>query len=189
MSIDLDTHLPNIAAGDPDAFARWVAGAELRLRASLTSVSTSVDVEAVVQETLLRVWQVAPRVEPDGKPNALLRLSIRIARNLAISDLRRRRVRPDMVTRLETEAPEEHAEPTVPDPMLRQAIAACREKLPGKPATALTARLDGPGTPDPTLATAVGMKLNTFLQNITRARKLLAECLKRRGIDLETELA
>ena len=94
-----------------------------------------------------------------------------------------------MVTRLETEAPEEHAEPTVPDPMLRQAIAACREKLPGKPATALTARLDGPGTPDPTLATAVGMKVNTFLQNITRARKLLAECLKRRGIDLETELA
>ena len=189
MSIDLDIHLPNIAAGDPDAFARWVAGAELRVRASLTSVATSVDVEAVVQETLLRVWQVAPRVEPDGKPNCLLRLSIRIARNLAISDLRRRRVRPDMASALESEPPDESVDAIVPDPMLREAIAGCRDALPGKPALALAARLTGPGTPDPTLATAVGMKLNTFLQNITRARKLLAECLKRRGIDVETELA
>lgn len=186
---DLDTHLTSIAAGDPDAFARWVAGAEQRLRASLTSVSGSVDVEAIVQETLLRIWQVAPRVEPDGKPNCLLRLAVRIGRNLAISDLRRRRVRPDMIARLETRAVDDRIEATAPDPMLRQAIFDCREKLPGKPATALDARLTGAGTPDPSLATKVGMKLNTFLQNVTRARKLLAECLKRKGIDLETELA
>jgi hypothetical protein len=29
------------------------------------------------------------------------------------------------------------------------------------------------------------MKTNTFLQNVTRARKLLAECLKKRGVALE----
>ncbi len=186
---DLDTHLPNIAAGDPDAFARWVAGAEFRVRASLTSVSGSVDVESVVQETLLRIWQVAPRVEPDGKPNSLLRLAIRIARNLAVSDLRRRRVRPEVLARLESHTIDERVEAITPDPMLREAIAVCREQLPGKPSMALDARLTGPGTPDKTLATRVGMKLNTFLQNVTRARKLLAECLKRAGIDLETELA
>jgi hypothetical protein len=28
------------------------------------------------------------------------------------------------------------------------------------------------------------MELNTFLQNFTRARKLLADCLRGRGIDL-----
>lgn len=186
---NLDTHLASIAAGDPDAFARWVAGAEHRVRASLTSVSDSVDVESVVQETLLRMWQVAPRVTSDGKPNSLLRLAVRTARNLAISDLRRRRVRPDVVTRLQTQAVDDRVEPIAPDPMLRRAIVDCREKLPGKPAVALDARLSGPGTPDPTLATQVGMKLNTFLQNVTRARKLLAQCLKKRGIDLDAELA
>jgi len=186
---NLDTHLPNIAAGDPDAFARWVAGAEFRVRASLTSVSGSVDVESVVQETLLRIWQVAPRVEPDGKPNCLLRLAIRIARNLAVSDLRRRRVRPAVVAALEAQPLDDRVEATPPDPMLRTAIAECREKLPGKPASALNARLRGPGTPDKTLAVRLGMKLNTFLQNVTRARKLLAQCLERRGVDLENELA
>ena len=34
-----------------------------------------------------------------------------------------------------------------------------------------------------------GMSLNTFLQNFTRARKLLAECLGKRGIDLAAEMA
>lgn len=186
---DLDIHLPNIAAGDPDAFARWVAGAEHRVRASLTSVAASVDIEAIVQETLLRVWQVAPRVEPDGRPNSLLRLAVRIGRNLAISDLRRRRVRPDVVTRLESRPLDDRVEPAPPDPMLRRAIQVCREKLPGKPASALDARLSGPGTPDITLATRMNMKLNTFLQNVTRARTLLAQCLKKSGIDLDTELA
>ncbi len=186
---DLDTHLSNIAAGDPDAFARWVAGAEHRVRASLTSVASAVDVEAVVQETLLRIWQVAPRVEPDGKSNCLLRLAVRIGRNLAISDLRRRRVRPDVVARLESRALDDRVEPSTPDPLLRRAIVDCREKLPAKPASALDARLAGPGTPDATLATRIDMKLNTFLQNVTRARKLLAQCLKKRGIDLDAELA
>jgi hypothetical protein len=33
------------------------------------------------------------------------------------------------------------------------------------------------------------MRPKTFLQNITRARRLIAECLRRRGIDLVTEMA
>jgi hypothetical protein len=33
------------------------------------------------------------------------------------------------------------------------------------------------------------MRLNTFLQNVTRARRLLAQCLRRGGVDLERELA
>ena len=42
-----------------------------------------------MQEALLRVWQVAPRCRRDERPNALLRLAARIARNLAIDELRR----------------------------------------------------------------------------------------------------
>ena len=66
---DLDRHLPGILAGDSSAFATWMAGAEPRLRASLRSFAVQVDTEAVLQETLLRVWQVAPRFVPDGRPD------------------------------------------------------------------------------------------------------------------------
>ena len=66
-------------AGDKDAFAAWLAGAERPVRISLRSFAVKVDTEAVLQEALLRVWQVAPRVRPDGRSNALLRFALRSA--------------------------------------------------------------------------------------------------------------
>ena len=138
----------------------------------------------MLQEALLRVWQVAPRCAVDGRPNGLLRLGLRIARNLAISAARRERGEPlgDPV--------EETVEWTPPDPHLRQAVQDCREQLPRQPGRALSARLEASGgEPDRSLAERVGMKLNTFLQNITRARRLLADCLRRRGVDLDLELS
>jgi RNA polymerase sigma-70 factor (ECF subfamily) len=187
--IDLDTELPAIAAGDADAFARFVAGAETRVRESLASFAAVIDVEAIVQECLLRVWQVAPRVEPDGRSNSLLRFSIRVARNLAVSETRRRRVDPALTSRLEREVIDDACEPAVSDPLLREVIARCREKLPDKPAQALAARLDGPWRADAEIAATLGMRANTFLQNFGRARRLLAECLGKHGIDVAKELA
>ncbi len=171
-----------IAAGDADAFARWMARAEPALRAGLRRFAGHVDAEAVLQEALLRVWQVAPRFVPDDREDGLLRLGHRIARNLAISELRKHG--------RTIEAPEGEVAPRTPDPMLRSAIEACREKLPDKPAQALDARLRSAGAqPDAELAEELGMKKNTFLQNFTRARALLAECLRKHGVDLDAELA
>ena len=181
---DLDQHLlPAIQGGDPDAFGRWVAAVEATVRLSLRSFAAAVDTEAVLQETLLRVWQVAPRFVADGRPNGLLRLAIRIARNLAVSERRRTRVEVVDPAALD----EQHTPAVVTaDPLLREAIALCRQQLEGKPAAALEARLAaGGGESDETLAARLSMRLNTFLQNFTRARRLLAECLRRRGIDPE----
>lgn len=186
MTIDLDTHLAAIGAGDPAAFASWVAGAESSLRATLRPMATHVDCEAVLQEALLRVWQVAPRCRLDGRPNSLLRLGARIARNLAIDELRRARSTAFDATALETMS--DTVEPHAPDPLLRRAIEECRRALPDQPSAALAARLDSAGgDPDATLAARVGMRLNTFLQNVARARKLLAACLRKRGIDWEAQ--
>src|SRR5690349_9751665 len=102
--MDLDVHLPAIVARDTGAFARWMAGAEGRMRESLRSFAAVVDVEAVLQESLLRVWQTAPRFEPDGRPDALLRFGVRVARNLAVSEVRRTRARPVDDDDLETAA-------------------------------------------------------------------------------------
>jgi DNA-directed RNA polymerase specialized sigma24 family protein len=177
--MDLDVHLAEIAAGDAQAFAAWLVGAEPSMRRSLASFAARVDTEAVLQEALLRVWQVAPRLTPDGRPNALLRLGTRIARNLAIDQTRRARVQP-----VEPEELEVGVEPSLPDPILRRAIRLCREQLAGPPAAALAARMGG-GASDRELAEGLGMKLNTFLKNIGRARQALSECLRRRGVALE----
>jgi RNA polymerase sigma-70 factor (ECF subfamily) len=186
--MDLDAELPSIVAGDADAFGRWLAGAERPVRESLRSFAAVIDVEAVLQEALLRVWQVAPRFVPDGRPNGLLRLGVRIGRNLAVSEVRRLRAVPAPPDDLEEAAGAERV-PTPPDPMLREAIQSCREKLPDRPRQALDARLASAGArDDDELATSLGMRLNTFLQNFTRARQLLAECLKRRGVALDVEL-
>jgi DNA-directed RNA polymerase specialized sigma24 family protein len=190
---DLDVHLPAIGAGDEEAFVAWLAGGERRVRLSLRSFAAHVDTEALLQETLLRVWQVAPRVQPDGRPDALLRFAIRTGRNLAVSELRRARLLPVEVDELERGAATLEGAPPpdrAGDPFLRQAIVDCRGRLPAKPARALDARLGSAGSEgDAVLAERVGMRPNTFLQNITRARRLIEECLRRRGIDLATELA
>lgn len=181
--MDLDVHAPAIAAGDERAFARWLAGSEAPIRASLRSFAASVDTEAVLQETMLRIWQVAPRFEPDGRDNGLLRLALRIARNLAISETRRLRTRPVEPDDLERHLAEVAGPSGPSDPLLRRLIAECREKLPSKPAQALAARLESFGAhSDAALAERLGMQKNTFLQNFTRARKLLEACLERGGV-------
>jgi RNA polymerase sigma-70 factor (ECF subfamily) len=78
--------------------------------------------------------------------------------------------------------------PPPPDPLLRRLIARCRDLLPPRPRQALEARLVAGGAePDPAIAARLGLKPNTFLQNFTRARRLLAECLERHGASLEEE--
>lgn len=183
-----DRFLPAIQSRDAEAFAAWMAAVEPRVRGSLRSFATVVDVEAVLQETLLRVWQVAPRFVPDGEPDGLVRLAVRIGRNLAVSEVRRIRSRPveDIDVLLATE---ESREDAPPDPLLRELIRTCHEALPDKPREALDARLRGAGdTSDADLAASLAMRLNTFLQNFGRARRLLAACLAKHGIHVDPEL-
>lgn len=188
--LDLDVHVAAIVDGNARAFAAWMSGAEATVRGSLRAFAAAVDVEAVLQEALLRVWQVAPRFVPDGRPNGLVRLAVRIARNLAISEVRRIRATPTEPEDLEVALAAAETAPALPDPALRHAIAECRDKLPDKPRAAFDRRLaSGGGDDDDDLARGLGMRLNTFLQNITRARALLAECLRRRGIRIDEELA
>jgi len=193
--LDLDVHLAAIQVADAAAFGRWLGGAELPVRDTLRSFAHVVDVEAVLQESLLRVWQVAPRFEPDGNPNGLLRLAVRIARNLAISERRKTRAAGMDDEALEralaaSSGAEAMAGRAPTDPMLRRVLEGCRDALPEKPRQALAARLESAGgDPDDVLAERLHMRKNTFLQNFTRARKLLEECLEKQGVDVRAELA
>jgi RNA polymerase sigma-70 factor (ECF subfamily) len=180
--------LEAIAAGDARTFGNWVASVEASARSSLRPFAAFVDTEAVLQEAFLRVWQVAPRFTHDGKPNALLRFATRTARNVAISELRKAAPSAAQLDELEIAlAAESHVQPVMPDPLLRAAIAECRKKLPKQPRLALEQRLQSGGVADTVLAQRVGMSLITFLQNFTRARKFLKECLQKAGIHLDAE--
>jgi len=113
---DLDHELDAIVAGDAQAFGRWVAGAEVELRGSLRPFAKWVDTEMVLQEALLRVWQVAPRFVRDGRPNGLLRLAVTTARNLARSEARRFRPESTELDALERSlSSDAHADPAMPD--------------------------------------------------------------------------
>ena len=184
--MDLDRYLPSIAAGDAEAFGSWLSHAEEPLRRSLRSFASRVDTEAVLQEGLLRVWQVAPKVSISGE-NSLLRVAFRIVRNAAIDAVRR--ARKQVVEADLSEWEQLSVGPVEPDPMLYAAIVECRDALPERPRLAFALRVeDEGGHSDRALAERAGMTLNTFLKNFGRARQFLADCLENKGVDWQRGL-
>jgi DNA-directed RNA polymerase specialized sigma24 family protein len=116
----------------------------------------------------------------DAQADSLLRLGVQIARNLSVDQIRRVR-RGERLP----ENDDDVSDRDFADPLLREVIRGCVEKLPPQPRAALDARLQSGGSePDPDLAEKLGMKPNTFLKNFGRARQLLLECLERAGVAL-----
>ena len=190
----VDATWQEVRRGSEAGFRAWLPLVEPVLWRTLRSFAPAVDVEAIVQEALLRMWIIAP-VQPLEGDNASLRFALRLARNLAIDEARRRgREVPPEADRTggvdDPPDPPPAAEPAPPpDPLLRRAILACVGKLPPRPKAALRARLAAAGAlPDRLLAGRLAMQLNTFLQNVTRARRLVEECLAASGIAVKEHL-
>jgi DNA-directed RNA polymerase specialized sigma24 family protein len=172
--------------GEPEAFAEWMGMVELPLRRSLRRFARAVDVEVVMQETFMRMWLVASDLERSLEGTAAsLKFAFRVVRNVALEEIRRNRL--DRQTDLEhlEDLPEGSYDPEPGDPALARAIADCFRRLPDKPRRALGARLDDDCLPDRVLAERLRMRLNTFLQNVVRARRSMEKCLEGRGVRLE----
>jgi DNA-directed RNA polymerase specialized sigma24 family protein len=165
--------------GDPNGFTDWVRAVELSLRGSLRRFARHVDVESILQEGLLRMWRLAPTIDLEGK-DASLRYALRLIRNLALREIERNRIYvPEDPAGND---PEVQPEPPL-DPGLLRILKDCFARLPRKPREALLARIErGDAEPDRALAEGIGMRLNTFLQNIVRARRHLARCLESHGV-------
>ncbi len=169
------------------AFAEWMGRVERPIRASLVRFARAVDSEVVMQETFLRMWLMAtksPKVL-EGE-HASLRMALAVARNVAREELRR--ARPGTYVPLDDleDAPELTVDPAPgPDPGLARAIRDCMERIPDRLRIAIELRVaQGHASSDRDLAQTLGLKLNTFLQHIVRARRSLAECLRRKGVEL-----
>jgi RNA polymerase sigma-70 factor (ECF subfamily) len=190
----VDAAWQEVRRGSEAGFRAWLPLVEPVLWRTLRSFAPAVDVEAIVQEALLRMWTIAP-VQPLEGENASLRFALRLVRNLAIDEARRRgrEVPPDTGGTAAGDDSRDPLPPAAPaplaDPLLRRAILACIDKLPRQPKAALRARLDAAGAfPDRLLAERLAMQLNTFLQNVTRARRLVEECLAASGIAVKEYL-
>lgn len=185
---ELDRVWSQVCQADDAAFAEWMDHVELPLRESLRRFAQAVDVEGVVQETLSRMWLYARDRgrELEGR-NASLRYATRMARNMAHNEARRLG-REELLPPGDLPEPEVEPEP-LPDPALARIIRECLDRLKGKPMEALRARLDrGHLHEDRELAAELGMKRNTFFQNIARARDKVAKCLARHGVSVEEVL-
>jgi len=158
---------------------------ERPIRGSLRRFARAIDVESALQETFLRMWVARQdRAREFAGENASLRFTLRVARNVALEEVRRARLE-HLVALDDLEAKSEPSiDPTTPsDPGLLRAIKDCVLRLQGKPRYALFARLmSGYEVPDRDLAATLGMAVNTFLQNIVRARKAVAVCLEGKGL-------
>ncbi len=185
----VDALFARVRRGDVEAFAEWMGSVELPIRLSLRHYARAVDVESIVQETLMRMWILARdgRREFSGE-NASLRFALGMARNLARAEARRLGREVHLPAGEEQEIVTEPDPP--PDPALRRAILDCIAELAGRPHRALMARMAAAGLiPDRDLARRAGMTLNTFLQNIVRARRQVRGCLEGKGIRLREVLS
>lgn len=184
---EIDTLFARVRSGDRMAFASWMGRVERPIRASLLRFARAVDIEVAMQETFLRMWLLATRATQalEGD-NASLRVALAVARNVAREEVRRAKLGTVVPIEGLEDIPELAIEPEpVADPGLARAIRDCMERIPGRPRAALLLRItEGHDRPDRELAGLLGLKLNTFLQQIVRARRSLADCLTRKGVEL-----
>ena len=126
-----------------DAFERWFARSEIRLKQSLRSFASVVDVEAVVQDTALLVWDARRRFRRNAPPGFLFRWAVTVAKNKARNNARRSG----------RHAPfDDNSEPAdsfpLSDPLLRSQILKCRERLSPHQRRAFIARCEDGGKGD-----------------------------------------
>lgn len=182
---EIDAAFERAREGTPEAFANWMTLVERPVRGSLRRFSRAVDAEVVVQETFLRMWNAAndPAREWEGR-DASLRFALRVARNVALEEVRRTG-HGHLVSLDDLRHDPAVDAPPPPDRGQQKAIRECLARLAGKPHDALFSRLlRGHSSPDRELAEGLRMTVNTFLQNVVRARRAVAECLESKGVSL-----
>ena len=183
----LDDLWASACNGDVDAFGDWMGRVERPIRRGLARFASLVDAEGIVQETLLRMWHLSRdrNRSLDGE-NASLRWALALARNLARNEARKTKRHGELAPGALDDEPVLGPDP---DPLLMKRIRECIGKLTGQLGRVFDLRLRfGLQMPDADLAQRARMTRNTFLQNVTRARRQVVKCLEAAGVTRE-ELA
>ena len=179
-----------IARRDQDVFGHWLKQHEIPLRLALRRFADLVDVEVVVQETAIVVWERAATIVPDGRRGFLWRWAVTVALNKARNEARRSaRIGPNVTSQIEEKLLDPTSVRPRPDQMFIARLNRCRAQLPDTLGRALAVRIEDNGQrSDRELAASIGVSFDAFRQSLARGRKALRQCLSTFGIDL-TEYA
>jgi RNA polymerase sigma-70 factor (ECF subfamily) len=169
------------------AFKDWFKRCEFPLRRSLRHFAAVVDVEAVVQETVIQIWEHdASRISRTSRPEFLLRWAIVVARNKALNIAKRTGRQDSLEAHVDLTTPAAHAPG---DPFLSARIRRCLEELPPTLRRVLEARVKDDGQhSDRELAGLLDTTFAAFRQNLARGRHGVEDCLKKHGIDIRKGL-
>jgi RNA polymerase sigma-70 factor, ECF subfamily len=165
-----------VAAGDDTALRELFARHAPWLAARLRAVLPPADVEDVLQETFLAVWQGAPSYRPESAGAAWL---WGIARRQAAQWLRRRGRAADLVAALA-----QVGAPAVPDPaeaaLTRAELADAVEALgpPGAPEREVWRLVYVQDLPVAEVAELMGVPAGTVKSRAHRTRRLLRAALR-----------
>ncbi len=179
-----ETLLRRYADGDAQAAQLLLDRMTPRLyRLALRLLADAAEAEDVVQEAMLRLWQIAPRWEPGAAQPATW--AYRVAMNLATDRLRRRRSVPlDAVPEPADEAPAPFEALLETD--RTRALEAALAQLPDRQRQAVVLRhLEG--LPNPEIADVMGVGVEAVESLTARGKKRLADLLSGRREDLGYE--
>ncbi len=176
--------LRRYAAGDAEAAQLLLDRLAPRLyRLALRLLADPAEAEDIVQEAMLRLWQIAPDWQPGAAQPATW--VYRVAMNLATDRLRRRRsVALDAVAEPADEAPAPLQ--AMLDADRERALEAALAQLPDRQRTAVVLRhLEGLSNPEIAALMEIGVEA---VESLTaRGKRRLAELLAPRRADLGYE--
>ncbi len=128
--------MARVAAGDAEA-CRAVVERHLGPVAALARrmLGNQAEAEDIAQESMLRLWQMAPRWRPDAPIGAWL---YRVAHNLAIDYLRRRKPSVDVETMVDLADPAPNPAEHLSQRQRKEAVERAIAALPERQRTAIT---------------------------------------------------
>lgn len=171
--------LASAAQGDAAA-ARALAGAlgPRLFRQAYRVLGSRAEAEDVAQDTLLRLWRMAPRWDADGSAS-VAGWCHAVARNLCIDRMRRSGGARATASLDEIEAPADPApgaEAQMQSAARMRALEAALRALPARQRQAVVLRhIEGMGNPD--IAEALGVSVEAAESLIARGKRALASAL------------
>jgi len=189
MALDLDG-----AGGDDDLIRRYAGGDAVAARAltlrhlprilalARRMLGDPAEAEDVAQETMLRLWRTAPDWRPGGA--AVSTWLYRVASNLCLDRLRRRRASGDAAPETADDAPSAFA--TLARADRAAALRAALDRLPERQRLAILLRhFEERGNPE--IAAILGVSVEAVESLLARGRRELAARLVPRRAELELD--
>jgi len=166
--------LSQIASGDAKAFRALVDAHAGRLVTYVTRIlGNQSEAEEIVQEVLLRVWQKANDYTGQARATTWLH---RMAHNLAIDSLRRRRGQGALDVEQEDGPPSERPYELLAQKQRASSLSDALSTLPERQRMALLLRHEQ-GLKDPEIAEVLELSVDAVESLLSRARKNLKQLL------------